>query len=793
MSNPTFIQDHKSIIETQINNLKKVSKDNPVFPTEYWACKLPSIDGTPINSTKVTEISFWGVDHESRSPKKSNDLIFIEAGMLYLPASHCKKKTGQLKIVHTGVVASFAVKDLKALGPKMNRWYLYSKTTQAVPQGYQKAIIEKVLDSAIEDPSMPILGTNPCDKKGQPVCKVGKTSLGDRTTHYVVFQDRPKATEQMFVLFNLYELEKQKEALRTWESSEAQHHMPLQQLLRGKNNWDQQLQSSTRVVENDINWKILIDKDRAGLDEQRDFVHKALNTPDIAVLEGPPGSGKSTVILELILQLVQQGKRILFSSATHVALDSVLERLLEKQTDYNCSLGVLAVRIASNPTTVQQNVWRKYGTENLLKDFITTTKDHLESVSERTRGQEVLHGLAKQTEESEFKTEFQHFLLNQANLVVGTLVGILQHPGLRNPQPDFELFDYLIVDEASKVTMQGFLVPAKYAKRWVLVGDTKQLAPYANNAELEMALVSKLDIKPEVAKAFAKPLSEAYEYRMDPARMEKCEHQLDETLEHYDLIDKAKVLKKIGRVMLPSVLELFQEGLPQMLYPENTSFGLLYGFEGSNIDTTSRFESLRYQHRMVDGLAQISREHFYNDENMRTPASCSINTHLGLLGTEDQSAAVWINQQDGDGGMNCPYEREAVKQTLLKLDAYAKELAQGSQPMITVYVITFYREQLNEMKEMLKEMKLTTIKPVVKTVDSVQGQEADVVLLCFTKYTKDSFYHVPNRLNVALTRAKSRLFLFGPRTMIRKSLSEALKDLANKPHMSLGSTTSVNQ
>ena len=42
----------------------------------------------------------------------------------------------------------------------------------------------------------------------------------------------------------------------------------------------------------------------------------------------------------------------------------------------------------------------------------------------------------------------------------------------------------LIVDEASKTTFQEFLVPALWAKRWVLVGDPRQLSPYADEGSL---------------------------------------------------------------------------------------------------------------------------------------------------------------------------------------------------------------------------------------------------------------------------------------------------------------------
>ena len=70
--------------------------------------------------------------------------------------------------------------------------------------------------------------------------------------------------------------------------------------------------------------------------------------------------------------------------------------------------------------------------------------------------------------------------------------GILQHPRiagestskgrlLRDPQPEW---DVLIIDEASKTTFQQFIVPAGFAKKWVLVGDICQLSPFLEASEL---------------------------------------------------------------------------------------------------------------------------------------------------------------------------------------------------------------------------------------------------------------------------------------------------------------------
>src|ERR1043166_907670 len=60
---------------------------------------------------------------------------------------------------------------------------------------------------------------------------------------------------------------------------------------------------------------------------QREAVHRALNTPDLFLLEGLPGTGKSRVVTEVIVQAARRGWRVLFLAPTGPAIDVVLERL----------------------------------------------------------------------------------------------------------------------------------------------------------------------------------------------------------------------------------------------------------------------------------------------------------------------------------------------------------------------------------------------------------------------------------------------------------------------------------
>lgn len=72
---------------------------------------------------------------------------------------------------------------------------------------------------------------------------------------------------------------------------------------------------------------------RDGTAAQREFARRVLGTPDFAVLELPPGSGKTTANCELLAQVTRARTRVLLVASTHVAVDNVLDRLIEWQDE----------------------------------------------------------------------------------------------------------------------------------------------------------------------------------------------------------------------------------------------------------------------------------------------------------------------------------------------------------------------------------------------------------------------------------------------------------------------------
>ncbi|MDE7329907.1 MAG: AAA family ATPase, partial [Clostridia bacterium] len=259
----------------------------------------------------------------------------------------------------------------------------------------------------------------------------------------------------LYVEPNTRQLQMQQNALKMLMDKPCIDHAPLLELMNDKRycNWGSAPYQSIEISE----WYRLTNLNYEGCDSQREFVKKALATPDFAILEGPPGSGKTTTILEIIAQMVMRGQKVMLAASTNAAIDNILERIESLPDEVKNRL--LAVRI---------------GNESAISDSVKGF---------------TLFGV-----DSDIRDE----IIKRANLVCGTTIGILQHPEFKlkdRTLPVVPLYDCLIVDEASKTTFQEFLVPAIYAKKWILSGDLKQLTPYIEQDSIESSLtqIAKFD------------------------------------------------------------------------------------------------------------------------------------------------------------------------------------------------------------------------------------------------------------------------------------------------------------
>ena len=288
--------------------------------------------------------------------------------------------------------------------------------------------------------------------------------------------EREPSKPQLVIRRDFYQIQKQIDAAWTLLGKPTGEYMPLLKLFHKFNvEWP-------AVDEQDIDEWFILNREADGVLEQREFVKKALGTPDFAFLEGPPGSGKTTVLCELILQLVSRGKRVLFCASTHVAVDNLLERLVDENAKPAADL--IPLRIGLSDKISEKTEHYKHD------EFVKTVKNkltrHLSGQKPASRSQKALLNVLEGNDDT-----IGQIARDCANLVCGTTIGILGHPDIKNGS--LRRFDVMIIDEASKTTLQEFLVPALHANRWIIAGDNKQLDPYTDDKEIAVQVDSCIE------------------------------------------------------------------------------------------------------------------------------------------------------------------------------------------------------------------------------------------------------------------------------------------------------------
>lgn len=473
------------------------------------------------------------------------------------------------------------------------------------------------------------------DRPPRPKQRGAKVLSFDREACCILLAESPEAIEPdpsaattetgrvysgplLFLGANTYALEKQIHALDGLESRPSPRLAPLLGLAVGQARWG----AVAPATIEDGEWVFLDRPDRDGTAEQREFVCRALATPDFAILEGPPGSGKTTAICELIAQLAKQRKRVMLVASTHVAVDNVLERLLERQ-DASEEKFVLPVRIGDEENVASEAVkpWvfrrLKQTWKDDIQDFIDDPKGGT-PIGDHARA-DLRNALAK-TERDADDSPIIRLLLESANLVCGTTIGILQHPAIKAARDDgFEPFDVLILDEASKTPFAEFLVPAVHARRWVVVGDVRQLSPYVEEADLAENLRGLLS--PELADAAAYPfIASKFSSPRRPALVASVSEEMSERLtaeakgREVAYVDLDRCDPRRPHLALlyadlvfgsPSAIQAFEHRLPAELVATGGAVPDLPAWEAQRTALTSK-RKLRPEEEPVDWASEVA-------------------------------------------------------------------------------------------------------------------------------------------------------------------------------------------
>lgn len=204
-------------------------------------------------------------------------------------------------------------------------------------------------------------------------------------------------------------------------------------------------------------------------------VKQWLGANDFALVRGPPGTGKTTVLVEVILQAVKRGARVLASAPSNIAVDNMVEKLLK--WDLRIVRMGHPARIMEPLRHVTLSALEEDHPARELKAEMEEERRKLMKRKKTGRGLEYaedraitarLHQLTKELRDFEFGLRRQ--IVQEAQVVLSTHGGV---GGVLNRQK----FDLVVMDEASQATEPLSWVPITLAKKVIFAGDSLQLPP----------------------------------------------------------------------------------------------------------------------------------------------------------------------------------------------------------------------------------------------------------------------------------------------------------------------------
>ncbi|MEZ5173051.1 MAG: AAA domain-containing protein [Bacteroidia bacterium] len=411
---------------------------------------------------------------------------------------------------------------------------------------------------------------------------------------------------------------------------------------------------------------------------QTEAVNTALNAADIALIHGPPGTGKTTTVIRLTRELVSRNEKIMLTAASNTAVDLLATRAHEA--------GLKVLRIG-NPARVDEKLEALTPEGIVMRhpEFSEIKKYRKEAAELRRMASKYKRNFGKAEREQrkliliEAKNrvraaiELENYLfenaVNNSDVICCTLIGSTGNL-IREIQ-----FDTVIIDEAAQATEPSAWVPLLKANKAVFAGDPFQLPP----------------------------------------------------------VVKSDTAIKGG--LMVTLMEKLLNRVPTVL--------------------------LNLQYRMNPFIMQFPAAYFYNNELIADNSVCQSDNSEEALLFIDTAGKGW--EEDINPESRSIYNSS---EALFIYRYFIEALRKGEFEEMDVGIISPYQEQIQLLIAEFKKTEADELNklPEIKTIDSFQGHEKDVIIISLVRSNNSSeigFLKDYRRMNVAMTRAKCKLIIVG--------------------------------
>lgn len=448
---------------------------------------------------------------------------------------------------------------------------------------------------------------------------------------------------------------------------------------------------------------------------QERAVNEVLWAKDVAIVHGPPGTGKTTTLVEAINETLMRESQVLVCAQSNMAVDWISEKLVDR--------GINVLRIG-NPTRVNDKMLgftyeRRFESHADYPQLWAIRKAIRELRKNRKKGSENYHQKMDRLKSraAEIELRINAELFGEARVIACTLVGSAHHllEGMK--------FGTLFIDEAAQALEAACWIPMRRASRVILAGDHCQLPPTVKSiaalrAGLGKTLMERIaENKPEVVTLLK------IQYRMNDEIMRFSS----------DWFYGGKV-----------------ESAPQIKYRSV----LDYDHPITWIDTSNEENQIT-----IEG-----------EDAPEDSASTASSVSAANLNSDLNFKEQFVGESFGR------INKAEAELTLLTLAEYFTKIGKQRvlEERIDVGIISPYRAQVQYLKKLIKKYEF--FKPYrrlisVNTVDGFQGQERDVILISLVRSNDEGqigFLKDLRRMNVAMTRARMKLIILGNKDTMTK-------------------------
>jgi len=561
---------------------------------------------------------------------------------------------------------------------------------------------------------------------------------------------------------------------------------------------------------------------------QKQAIIKTLLAEDLALIQGPPGTGKSTAIAEIIWQHIRKDskERILLTSETNLAVDNAIDRIVNSSHNLVKPIrigGEEKLEIEGRQFSIEtMKRWVEKGIVDVTHDEMNDDEESLpqklillnwvnkiKSRIDKSELDDTIYELWYKNLSNPSKNMREVFYnsyvkncnvigatcssIGKHNKVLSDLLSTMHKKNIKIPTAFYKqyceifgkknqyvnkqgenktkyeevdlFFTTVIQDESSKATPAELSLPLIYGKKNIIIGDHRQLPPLLDKESFMMSLdflLDRIDNETEIKKI--NKLKRFVDKNFDVLEVSHFERLFNE------IDDSLKGVFNLQYRMHPDINEVIKQ-----FYVDDG--GLQCGL----------IEPIDLGVNDPDKGNPASRYHGIEIEDFLSSNDLTKDNHV-----------IWVDTDSPellDGTSRVNYGEVEAIQEILESFRTSENFHQyqnfwKNPEDQQIGLISFYGKQIRLLKDLRNKFKDIPIR--VSTVDRFQGMERNIIIVSMVRSNRIAtdknqkpdrtlygdlgyqeqkelgFAKSPNRLNVALSRAKRLLIIVGNSELFRQ-------------------------